>query len=385
MMDYTSQFFIFGILIGLFSIIPTILYFLGMKNSSNKLNNLNMMTNYPKITIFLPVRNESKLIKQKLNEILNLEYPKSKISILIIDSKSQDNTVKIANDFLNNYSGKIPWKIIQNQPKGKSNAVNKALEIIDTDIFVMMDTEPILQSNCLKNLVRWFNDSEIGGVCGKIKIHNDDPGYSYRNRFNILRVGESHIDSTPLFEGSICAFRMSAISKSRINANINADDSQLAMLIRRNGFRAIMDPEIEFLEPVEDIKFFSFKRKTRRAQGITRSLFLNRDLVFNKSTYSKIFLFNFYFYIIMPWFIIISILLVLNSVISFHVNYGNNFYLYSLYSFILIFTILSPIIRGFLNGIFILLYSQIILLFGIKLNVWDQDEGLRQLALELRN
>lgn len=385
MMDYTSQFFIFGILIGLFSIIPTILYFLGMKNSSNKLNNLNMMTNYPKITIFLPVRNESKLIKQKLNEILNLEYPKSKISILIIDSKSQDNTVKIANDFLNNYSGKIPWKIIQNQPKGKSNAVNKALEIIDTDIFVMMDTEPILQSNCLKNLVRWFNDSEIGGVCGKIKIHNDDPGYSYRNRFNILRVGESHIDSTPLFEGSICAFRMSAISKSRINANINADDSQLAMLIRRNGFRAIMDPEIEFLEPVEDINFFSFKRKTRRAQGITRSLFLNRDLVFNKSTYSKIFLFNFYFYIIMPWFIIISILLVLNSVISFHVNYGNNFYLYSLYSFILIFTILSPIIRGFLNGIFILLYSQIILLFGIKLNVWDQDEGLRQLALELRN
>ena len=356
-----------------------------MKNSSNKLNNLNMMTNYPKITIFLPVRNESKLIKQKLNEILNLEYPKSKISILIIDSKSQDNTVKIANDFLNNYSGKIPWKIIQNQPKGKSNAVNKALEIIDTDIFVMMDTEPILQSNCLKNLVRWFNDSEIGGVCGKIKIHNDDPGYSYRNRFNILRVGESHIDSTPLFEGSICAFRMSAISKSRINANINADDSQLAMLIRRNGFRAIMDPEIEFLEPVEDINFFSFKRKTRRAQGITRSLFLNRDLVFNKSTYSKIFLFNFYFYIIMPWFIIISILLVLNSVISFHVNYGNNFYLYSLYSFILIFTILSPIIRGFLNGIFILLYSQIILLFGIKLNVWDQDEGLRQLALELRN
>ena len=71
MLGHPSQIFIFGILIGLFSIIPTILYFLDMKNNSNKLNNLNMVANNPKITIFLPVRKESKLIKQKLNEILN--------------------------------------------------------------------------------------------------------------------------------------------------------------------------------------------------------------------------------------------------------------------------------------------------------------------------
>ena len=235
-----AEVWIIGFFILIISIFLPFLHYLKCAKSSKKITFPDIMENMPDITILLPIKDESILIEKKLSEILNLDYPKSKLSLLVINSGSTDGSYEISKKFLNTNFNEISWKIENLKKPGKSYAVNMAIEMINTDIFIMMDAESQLNNNCLKKLVRWFSKPEVGGVCGRLETIKSDPEYQYRSRFNILRVGESVQDSTPIFEGSICAFRKSYLMSKKIDSNINADDTQLAMLIRENNFKAIL-------------------------------------------------------------------------------------------------------------------------------------------------
>jgi poly-beta-1,6-N-acetyl-D-glucosamine synthase len=385
MMQLLAGAWISGLIILILSILYPWLYYIKMKNLSKNIIYPQSDTNLKDITIFLPVRNESKIIKQKLQEILDLNYPNYLITLLIIDTNSNDGTPGIAHRFLSSKEIDISWKIISLDRQGKSFAVNHALGIISTNIFIMMDADPILPKNCLISLIRWFQNPEIGAVCGLLGDSNMDAGAQYRTRFNSIRIGESILNSTPIFEGSICAFRMSAISKNGINSLINADDSQLSMDVRNNGFRAIVDPSLYFVEPPVKGIFSNHSRKVRRAHGLVKSLLSNINLINKDKKYGRIMFFNIYLYVFMPWLISLSsIIIFLTSIISI---YESPFLKFNNYHTSLIFLFILPSSKLFLeliDGIFILIKAQILILFGRKLHIWETDQLQRILSSELR-
>ena len=255
---------------------------------------------------------------------------------------------------------------------GKSVAVNFALQNVQDEYLVMMDAEAILDNSALKLLISWFEDKKIGAICGQSLVKNDDINSEYRRKFNIMRSGESAIYGTPIFEGSICAFRMNSIPERKINADINSDDSQLAQIVLKNGYRAIMDPNIIFHEP--DFHGKNRKqRQLRRGQGLIRILLKNRNMSFKKD-YGWSFANIFYFHIIMPWLLILSLLLI--SFFGITSLYQKNFDYIDLIQIIIfpmMLLFLSKTFRNFIFGINILVQAQILLLTGKKLNVWDTD------------
>jgi poly-beta-1,6-N-acetyl-D-glucosamine synthase len=373
----------FGLLLLLFSISPPAIHYLICHLNYKKINNPNAFIEYPKINLFLPVKNESKVIVNKLEEILSMDYDKNLISLLIVDSGSKDDTSQIASEFLKSKYDTIKWKIHHLKQPGKSAAVNFALQNVQEEFLVMMDAEAILDNSALKLLISWFENPKIGAVCGHSSVKNTNASSKYRSRFNVMRIGESAIYGTPIFEGSICAFRMISIPERKIDPDINSDDSQLAQIVLKNGYRAIMDPNIKFHEP--DFKGVNLKqRQLRRGQGLIRLLLKNKTMSFNKG-YGLIFANVFYFHIIMPWLFIISLFL-----ISF---FGGSFlYLADFDSIILIqiliFSIvslsLSKTFRNFIFGVNILIQAQILLFIGKKLNIWDTDIIARQKSNILR-
>ena len=267
----------FGLAVGLLSIIPPLATYSKAVSNNINLSRPEIHKTHPKITIFLPIRNESLVIEEKIREILESNYPTSRMEILIIDSSSEDNSVSIAEGILRKELGDKGWKIVFAKELGKSYAVRMALETIDTEIFVMMDSDARSKSDSIEKMIAWFQDESIGGVCGS-KSEINDVEVAYRSRFNSLRKWESFIDSTPIFEGSICAFRLSSFAGLTPDVRINADDSQMAINVRRNGYRAIMDSEIKFTEPINHNR--PIYRKIRRAQGLSRIFWKNRDMCF---------------------------------------------------------------------------------------------------------
>lgn len=269
-----QEFWISGLLLSFMSVlIPLIHYIRCLKYHKSEIisNHNNYNINFtPKITILLPVRDEEIVIKEKLTELLDMNYPLKKISLLILDSQSKDRTIQIAEDYLEQYSAEINYEIIKIDKPGKSYAVNCAMDLINTEFFIMMDAESILFPESLLQIIKWFTDESIGAVCGKFSPQIDDLDYDYRKNFNILRIGESAIHSTPIFEGSICAFRKEALGGKKINSNINSDDTQLSLLSIRNGYRSIMDKDLIFIEPPTEGKNRK-KRQLRRSQGLIKA------------------------------------------------------------------------------------------------------------------
>ena len=372
---------IYGIIFASLSIFPSFLHYIRCLYYSRK-HILSEKSDFtPDITILLPVKDEEIVIKDKLQEILSMNYPLEKISLIIIDSKSKDKTIEEAEDFLKNQDI-INYDICIVDRPGKSVAVNHALDLIKTDFFVMMDAEAILQSSSVKKLVRWFSDDDIGAVCGQLMPEKDDLDSDYRKHYNILRIGESAINSTPIFEGSICAFRLSALN-GKINDNINSDDTQMSLLSIRNGFRSIMDRNITFIEPPTEGKNRR-TRQLRRSQGLIRTLMMNWDMSL-KSNIKLIYLHTFFFHIVMPWLFSLSIICLFISTYSSISDYGfmvvDKFKL-SFVFFIVLCTL--NFFRNFIFGITVLIQAQLLLLFGIKLHVWETNRDLRKKSKVLR-
>ena len=57
------------------------------------------MVEFPYITIGLVIRNEEQDIKDCLESIFNLDYPKEKITVIVCDSMSEDKTIDIVKRF----------------------------------------------------------------------------------------------------------------------------------------------------------------------------------------------------------------------------------------------------------------------------------------------
>lgn len=351
---------------------PSFLYFLKMKRLVSCMPKIRTTTYAPKITVFLPTRNESKNIVRKIDEVLSMNYPIDNLSLLIIDSSSSDNTLNIAKKHLDSSFRDIVWKAISLSEKGKSRAVNHALSIIETDYFIMMDSDAHCHPDSFTLLMGRFRDQSVGAVCGINAVSEGNSDYKYRSRFNTLRIGESILDSTPIFEGSICAFRKTALKGMKINDTINADDSQLAMIVRKNNFKSIMDPRVKFQEKSPEI---SRNRRLRRAQGILRSLLLNRNMCFGKQQYSVIMAHSLYFHTVLPWAVIGSYILIVGSFFNELINY-NSLSLDFVASLILA---IAPFIIGtyksLLEGSLVVFEATLKLIGGKTLEIWEPERN----------
>ena len=347
---------------------PTYHYF-RMNQLANYPTGMKDLDFEPELTIVLPMRNESSNVVRKIDEVATMDYPQNKISLMVIDSGSTDNTAQIAYNHLSSFTSFKECRVITLEIPGKSVAVNHALQNIDTDFFIMMDSDSSCAPDSIRKLTRWFSDNDsVGAVCGQLAASINSKEFPYRSRFNTIRVGESIIDSTPIFEGSLCAFRLQALGTGGINQSVNADDSQMAMLSRSHGYRSIMDPEILFKEPqVKNTRF----RMIRRAQGLIRALLLNRRLCFGYGSFSKIMINAIYFYTIFPFLFFSSIFLISKEIFY---NFQSDSML--TLSNVLLISIICPIFltrtgRNLILGSSVLIEAQFKILLGKTYEIWE--------------
>jgi len=136
----------------------------------------------------------------------------------------------------------------------------------------------------------------------------------YRNIFERLRIAEANLDSTYLFN-PFCAFRRDLIEP--IDSRSVADDAELALKIRKKGYKTVYSPNAIAYETSPTSLRGRISQKSRRAQGHIRLIFQNLSVLFNPK-YGKfglvIFPANFFMMILSPWLILCTAILGLLSI-----------------------------------------------------------------------
>jgi cellulose synthase/poly-beta-1,6-N-acetylglucosamine synthase-like glycosyltransferase len=94
---------------------------------------------------------------------MELDYPTDKLEIIIVSDGSTDRTPQIVEKYQNsNLKG-----LFDPIRKGKTAALNRAIEVARGEIVVFSDANSMYAPNALKMLVRNFYDKTVGGVCGR--------------------------------------------------------------------------------------------------------------------------------------------------------------------------------------------------------------------------
>ncbi len=156
------------LVINSFFIYPLIIYLISRRKSEIQVN-----SNYePTISILIAAFNEEKVIEKRIQNIAGLNYNLSKIEVFIGSDDSWDRTNEILLESEKKYSWLKP--VISSDRKGKAGILNELVRKVNNEIIVFTDANTVFDKDVLKNLVRDFSDPQVGGVCGRLILIDNE-------------------------------------------------------------------------------------------------------------------------------------------------------------------------------------------------------------------
>ncbi len=126
----------------------------------------------PTYSIIVPTKNEESVVRRCLDGILNIDYPKDKMQIVVVDGNSTDDTCKICSEFEQRFPQNI--QIIREQSThGKPAALNLALPHLTGDIVAVFDADSLPEPDVLLKATSYFDDKKIMALQGMTNSINE--------------------------------------------------------------------------------------------------------------------------------------------------------------------------------------------------------------------
>ena len=119
----------------------------------------------PDVALIVAAYNEEDYIEDKIRNTLELDYPEEKLFIYFVTDGSDDKTPALV--------AKYPRIKLLHRPErsGKAAAVNRTIEIVEQPYIITCDANTILNTACVREIVKHYADPKVGAVAGEKKIY----------------------------------------------------------------------------------------------------------------------------------------------------------------------------------------------------------------------
>lgn len=196
-------------------------------------------------TIAVPAHNEEKTLKQTVESLLNLDYPKSKLNIVIINNGSTDDTQTIAEDLALKYKN---VSVINKKGSGKAAALNSALKQCKAELFACMDADSCAEKDALKNIVRNFGDKHVGAVISAVQVASPKNIYQKVQYVEyllaiLMRKIMAFINTLAITPGVLSVYRTDALTKTGgFDEKSYTEDFEIAMRLKYHHYKINIEP-----------------------------------------------------------------------------------------------------------------------------------------------
>jgi cellulose synthase/poly-beta-1,6-N-acetylglucosamine synthase-like glycosyltransferase len=272
----------------------------------------------PTVSLVIPTYNEATVIRQKLENVLRLDYPREKLEVVVVDSASADETVSIVEKFAGDHRRDLNLILVEQAVRrGKSEAINEALRRVRSEIIVLTDADVAFPPASLRKLVEGFERAEVGAVSG-VEVPVGGKSFltgieaDYRRIYTAIRMAEAETDSPFMCESELSAYRRELLDPLR--PGVVCDDVELTVMVRSKGFKALYSQEVSFFENEAGNLRPKLQHKLRRGMNNQHALLHNSEVLFNRKLgrYGTIiFPFEFLVHVISPILLTLSLVLFL--------------------------------------------------------------------------
>lgn len=124
------------------------------------------------LSVVCPIYNEEKYIAKCLDSIIEQDYPKEDMELLLIDGMSTDRT----RDVIAGYQKKYSWiKVLDNPKRIAPCAMNVGIKASSGEIIIRLDAHVLYPSNYFSVLVNKLQElpeaENVGAICNTLPVN----------------------------------------------------------------------------------------------------------------------------------------------------------------------------------------------------------------------
>ncbi|MBR2018717.1 MAG: glycosyltransferase family 2 protein, partial [Prevotella sp.] len=225
----------------------------------------------PHVTLMICAYNEQDVVDMKMENSLQLDYPKDKLHIVWVTDGSNDNT----NSMLEKYEG---VRVLHRpERRGKTAALNRGIALAETSIIIMTDANTMVNTGAVREVVRLFRDPKVGCVAGEKRVMARCEGQAAAEGEGLYWKYESALKrlDSELYSAMGAAGEFNAIRKElyeEMPEDTLLDDFIMSMKMVDNGYRIAYTADAFAMEYGSANLEEEGKRKRRIAAGGLQSI-----------------------------------------------------------------------------------------------------------------
>ncbi len=257
-----------------------ILVLLQSKNNTDK----QTKRAFPKVSVIIPAYNEEDSIAKTIKSVLNLDYPKHLLEVIVVNDCSRDKTVEIAKTF-----EKQGVKILTNKSNsGKAFSLNAGIGAATGSIVGCIDADCEVDSQALKSMIGYFDDERVGSVTPAVKILKPK-GMLERIQhveylLNIfLRKMLAVVDAIHVTPGPFSLYRKDVMQKIKgFDVGNLTEDMEIALKIHKAGYKIENSVNAVCYTICPDNWKSLFSQRLRWYRGAFSNMYKYKEMMFNR-------------------------------------------------------------------------------------------------------
>lgn len=170
----------------------------------------------PTVAVVIPCMNESEGIGRTIDAIFALDYPRDRLSVVVVDDGSSDDTWEQVLATARRHPGVCALQFSRN--RGKRAAMAAGMRASDSEIICFVDSDSRLDPDAMLEVVKPFADPRVGIVTGHADVANRDAGLlarlqqvRYYVAFRVVKGAESVFGAVTCASGCFSAYRRDRI------------------------------------------------------------------------------------------------------------------------------------------------------------------------------
>lgn len=201
---------------------------------------------WPPVSVLIAARNEEAVIGDRIRNLLEQDY-RGDLQVLVGSDSSDDGTERVAESFSSR--GVVLHR--SDRRLGKPMMMQELLGIASGRVLVFTDADTVFAPSTVTELVRPYSDPSVGCVdgCRRNSLQRDTCESSYWRYEKKIKELCSSMGAVLGATGAVFSLRRDLflpLSPGR------ADDFELAVMVRLQGFRCVFNPEAVAMEPSPD-------------------------------------------------------------------------------------------------------------------------------------
>jgi cellulose synthase/poly-beta-1,6-N-acetylglucosamine synthase-like glycosyltransferase len=218
------------------------------------------------VSLLVPAYNEGRMIKAKIDNCLQLDYPPDRLEIIVASDGSTDATGRVIAEAAK--AGRIRGVVFPER-RGKAAVLNDLVAMASGDILVLSDATTMVEPGSIRALVSNFADPRVGCVSGLYRLvasHGDSsagPESLYWRYERFIRESESRLGVMLGAHGALYSMRRALFEP--IPPGTRNEDFTLPVGILMRGYRSIYETRAVASEDSSEMT--GFRRRVGLAAG----------------------------------------------------------------------------------------------------------------------